>query len=258
MTKIEKSHWKWTSVASLFFSIKPHLSGSRSSLKESQVRGWRVNIGVRAQISMEGMNYSTPAPLIYFTSAWEMRGGGEGGKWRCKTNLELILFLFPLGQPFQPTGDHKKTLLCIPQHVKMSPHKLDEYYRRKCSPSSEARLEYIASELQTDGLSRLRLLQCRSELCRSSSWCSKAEENRKLPHSGRAMMDAHCRATTAWPPYKTQTWLIKGSSSGMSVCVWVEAVRTIISICLLALDCRGVWLYIHISLNTNVYVVLHT
>lgn len=70
-------------------------------IKDSQVRGWRANTGASAQISMGGMNYSIPAPIIYFTSGRE--GGREAvgqeknGDAKQTLSWHLSLFLFPLG-----------------------------------------------------------------------------------------------------------------------------------------------------------------
>lgn len=65
-------------------------------------------------------------------------------------------------------------------------------------PSTQARL--AATEFQTDGWSCARLLQWRSERCWEANAARCSQAGGKIgncPTAGRAMMDAHCRATAA-------------------------------------------------------------
>lgn len=89
-------------------------------IKNSQVRGWRVNTGVSAWISMGGMNYSRPAPIIYFTSAGERQQSSAAEKPRCKANWHLSLFLITLSDSFML---HVKFFKEYIHH--MSPHRAD-------------------------------------------------------------------------------------------------------------------------------------
>lgn len=70
---------------------------------------------------------------------------------------------------------------------------------------------YIAHELQTDGSSQSRLLQCRRQCCQSSSWCSQAGEKQESSpqwksHDG-CSLQSHCRLTSI----QTPACLTKGS-----------------------------------------------
>lgn len=106
---------------SLFRLVIPKTPSSSLLIKDSQVRGWWVNTGVRSQISMIGMNNPMPAPLIYFTSV-----GREAGKWDWrKTEMQsklgagvLVYFLLSLGQTLW-YYKKKITILHSSKHVKV-------------------------------------------------------------------------------------------------------------------------------------------
>lgn len=114
-----------------------------------------------------------------------------------------VYFWFPQRWPFEATGKDSLKKIHVVFSKSTGPFTdLINITGEYLPPLPMKQVQYIGSKHQTDGLSWLRLLQCGSERCWSSIWCSQAGENRKLPHSGRAMMDAHCRATSTWPPYK--------------------------------------------------------
>lgn len=172
-------------------------------IKDRQVIGWRVNIGVRARISMGGMNYSTPAPLIYFTSARERQGKKMEMQGKVGAGI-LVYFYFHWASPLKlwakfSTKYHYSALF----HTSRGPladliNITEEYFPLPVKQDfsilrvSAKQMAWAGSVCCSVGASTVG----------RSSWCSQAGENRKLPHSGRAMMDAHCRATAAWPPYK--------------------------------------------------------
>lgn len=86
---------------SLFRLVIPKTPSSSLLIKDSQVRGWWVNTGVRSQISMIGMNNPMPAPLIYFTSVGREAGKWDGRKTEMQSKLGagvLVYFLLSLGQ----------------------------------------------------------------------------------------------------------------------------------------------------------------
>lgn len=92
------------------------LFSSSSLIWVSQVRGWWVNIGVRAWISMEGMNYSSPAPLIYFPSNWEKQEkerwvGGKGDARQTWSFKFIFISTWPGLSSYGQSFHYKTTLI---------------------------------------------------------------------------------------------------------------------------------------------------
>lgn len=129
----------------LFFSCRSPTPWSSFLIKDSQVRGWRVNIGVRAWISMGGNElFHARSPNLLHVSLREAgKRGGRKMEMQSKLGAGVFsLFLFPLGQRFQAMGKvfNNISLFCILPRVWRSSCRPDQYYRRIFSPSSEARL----------------------------------------------------------------------------------------------------------------------